>query len=85
VHLFTLTDVAGTGIELDVLYNAADNDDVLDWKAIVPLVHGQGPLLVLARTDKGYVSGGGGGGGVFMLFSYSCTQQCVWRVPHGSL
>jgi hypothetical protein len=55
VYLFTLTDVAGTGIELEVLFDAALNDGRLNWRDVLPRIDGQGPLVVLARTDKGYV------------------------------
>jgi hypothetical protein len=44
----------GTDMELEVLFDAALNGGRLDWADVVPKIDGQGPLLVLARTDKGY-------------------------------
>jgi hypothetical protein len=38
-----------------VLFDAALNGGVLDWKDVIPKMDGHGPLLVIARTDKGYV------------------------------
>jgi hypothetical protein len=45
---------AGTGIELEVLFDAAHKGGRLDWADVIPMIDGQGPLLVVARTDKGY-------------------------------
>jgi hypothetical protein len=46
---------AGTGIELEVLFDAAFNGGRLDWADVIPNVQGRGPLLVIARTNKGFV------------------------------
>jgi hypothetical protein len=46
--------IAGTGIELEVLFDAKVHGGRLDWRDVLPKIHGQGPLLVLARTDEGY-------------------------------
>jgi hypothetical protein len=46
---------AGTDIGLEVLFDAALNGGRLDWKAVIPHIDVQGPLIVLARTKKGYV------------------------------
>jgi aminopeptidase-like protein len=46
---------AGTDIEYEVLFDAAQNGGRLDWADVIPRIEGQGPLLVLAHTDKGYV------------------------------
>jgi hypothetical protein len=47
--------LAGTGIELEVLFDAALNGGRLDWKDVMPRIEGRGPLLLVAYTDKGYV------------------------------
>jgi hypothetical protein len=45
---------AGTDIELEVLFDAALNDGMLDWKRdVIHMIDGLGPLLILGRTDKG--------------------------------
>jgi hypothetical protein len=43
------------GIELEVLFDAALNGGRLDWADVILKMDGQGPLLFVARTDKGYV------------------------------
>jgi hypothetical protein len=48
--------MAGTDMELEVLFDVALNGGRLDWADVVPKIDGKGPLLVLARTDKGYVT-----------------------------
>jgi hypothetical protein len=47
---------AGTGLELEVLFDAKLSGGRLDWKDVIPRIEEQGPLLVIARTDKGCVS-----------------------------
>jgi hypothetical protein len=47
--------VAGTGIALEVLFDALV-DGGLDWKAAIPKIDGQGPLVIMARTNQGYVA-----------------------------
>jgi hypothetical protein len=69
---------AGTGIELEVLFDAALNGGRLDWTDVIPKLDGKGPLLVLARTDKGFMS----------IHNGKITdrrQQRVWRIPGASL
>jgi hypothetical protein len=46
---------AGTDIELEVLFDAALNGGRLDWADVIPRIDGKGPLLMIARTEKGYV------------------------------
>jgi hypothetical protein len=38
-----------------VLFDAVLNGGRLDWADVVPKIDGQGPLLIIARTDKGCV------------------------------
>jgi hypothetical protein len=38
-----------------VLFDAKLNGGRLDWADVIPKIDGQGPLLMLARTNKGYV------------------------------
>jgi hypothetical protein len=46
---------AGTDIELEVLFDAALNGGRLDWTDVIPKLDGKGPLLFIARTDKGFM------------------------------
>jgi hypothetical protein len=45
---------AGDDFELVTLFDAAQNNDTLEWSDVIPCVEGQGPLLFVARTNKGY-------------------------------
>jgi hypothetical protein len=76
ISLFT---PAGTGIELEVLFDAALNGGRLDWKDVIPCIDGQGPLLLVARTDKGYA--------VLLRLPIEddVEQQRVWRVPRTAI
>jgi hypothetical protein len=63
-----------------VLFDAKLNGGVLDWTDVISKIDIQGPLLVLARTDKGYVAMHDTREG-----SLTHQQQRVWRVPGGAV
>jgi hypothetical protein len=66
---------AGNDIELVALYTAG----ALNWADIIPQMDGQGPLLVIARTNQGYVM-------VRLLAEEAdIAQQRIWSVPATSL
>jgi hypothetical protein len=45
--------VSGTGIELEVLFDAKVHGG-LDWAHVIQRIDCKGPLLIILRTDSGY-------------------------------